>query len=154
MFNIFKKNSDQKPNTAKLSLPKSVKVRGYTIHRLPNGKFLAALEALKDVPGELLSACFPGLTPGQILGELKEINGSTLQGILGNLMIAAPKQVIRLVAQLTEIDESALLEDPNLGPDGLLEIMTLWVEVNNLENFIPAVRSLIKKLRTATGSSL
>jgi hypothetical protein len=124
-------------------------VRGYSIRKLPLGKFFAAVEHLKSVPGDLLSVCFPGQTPGAILGELKEFDEAALQRALGNLLIAAPRQIIRVAAALIEADEAALLEDPDLGLDGLAELLDAWIEVNDIANFLRAARGLIGKTRRA-----
>lgn len=72
---------------------------------------------------------------------------------LGNALLAAPKHIIRVVAELTGTPEEKLLNDESIGLDGLVEIMTAWVEVNRLEDFMPAVRRLVEKVRTALGSS-
>ena len=146
--NLFRRSGD----TAALSLPKSIKVRGYTVKRLSNGRFLQALEALQGMPIDILTACFPGTPATKILSQLTEPTSDTLLEIAGNLLIAAPRHLIKVVAQLTDIDEQALLDDEDIGLDGLMEIMTAWVEVNNLGNFLPAARALVMKLRTATGS--
>jgi hypothetical protein len=135
-----------------LSLPKSVSVRGYIIRKLPLGEYLKALEALNALPADLLSACFPGMSPGAVLDELKRFDAAALQRVIGRLMIAAPSQIIRMTAALTGIDEKALLEDPCVSLDGLAEIMLTWIEVNDLENFTRDVRALFSKTRTVAGS--
>ncbi len=142
-----------KPKTETLSLAKAVKVRGYQVRKLPLGKYLEAIELLRDVPGDLLTACFPGQSPEQILRMLKEFTGSDLQAVIGNLMIAAPRQVVRIVARLTEIDETALLDDPNVSLEGIVAIVEAWIEVNDIGNFIRAVRALITQARAAVQSS-
>lgn len=138
--------------TAAVSLPKSVRVRGCEIKRLALGGYLLAVEALQELPGELMSACFPSMDAGQILTAMKDIDAAALSGMVGNAMLAAPKHILRLTAQLTGIDERKLLEDPNIGLDGLVELLAAWVEVNNLGDFLPAVRKLIAKFRTAVGA--
>ncbi len=139
--------------TAALSLPKTRTVRGYEIKRLPIGGYLQAIEALQDLPGDLLTACFPGQDLGAVLGQLKTVNETQLQSVIGSALLAAPKYVIRFVARLIDIGEERLLNDADIGLDGLLEILNAWTEVNRLEDFLPAVRNLISRIRTATGSA-
>ena len=143
-MSLFKKAS-----TAALSLPKSRTVRGYEIKRLPMGKYLEAMQLLRDIPGDVAEACFPGETLDGVLARLKDIDLDMLKGILGNVMMTIPAHVVRIAAALTQIDEERLLHDESIGLDGLVEILTAWVEVNGLGNFIPAVRSMITKIRTA-----
>lgn len=140
-------------NTASLSLPKAKQVRGYEVKRLALGGYLSAIQLLQDLPGDLLSACFPGESLGVILERFKKVDEALLQTILGNAMLTAPKHILRVAAELTGIEEEKLLEDPEIGLDGLMEILTAWVEVNRLGDFIPAIRKLVEKVRMATGSS-
>lgn len=58
--------------------------------------------------------------------------------------------------ELMGLDEHALTDDPNVGLGGLLEMIEAWMEVNNLENFIIAARTLACRVRagmTGTGSN-
>ena len=54
---------------------------------------------------------------------------------------------VPLFAELAGLDEKALRDDPNVGLDGLLEMIEAWMEVNNLENFIGAARALWRRAR-------
>ncbi len=140
-------------STANLSLPQSKNVRGYEIKRLPLGKMIKAAEMLQDIPGGLMQACFPGAGAGEILTRLKSIDKDLLLDVVAKAAVAAPSYIVRVVSQLTEIEERALLEDEQVGMDGLAEIAQAWVEVNNIEGFTGAVRGLREMIRTALGSS-
>ena len=108
-----------------LSLPKARKVRGYTIERMPIGRFLAAARRLDEVPGQVLRRLFPGA-----------------------------EDAVRALASLDRAGLIALY--PNVGLDGLMEMIEAWMEVNNLENFIIAARTLARRVRagmTGTGSN-
>ena len=141
-------------NTAALSLPKTKTVRGCEIKRLPLGGYLQAVELLRGAAGDLLEACFPGRSLDQVLAGFRSVDTATVAAMLGDALAAAPKHVIHVAAELTGIDEQRLLEDPDIGLDGLVEILTAWVEVNRLGDFPVAVRALIAKVRTAPGNSL
>jgi len=140
-------------NTAALSLPKTRTVRGCTIRRLALGGYLQAIGTLQGFPSELLAACFPGEDLYGILDKLKRFDAGLLQTILAGALAAVPGHLVRLAAGLTGIEEEKLLNDPGIGPVGLAEILTAWVEVNGLDGFMPAVRGLAKGMRTAPGSS-
>ena len=67
-----------------------------------------------------------------------------------------PEKSVSLFAELMGLDEHALTDDPNVGLGGLLEMIEAWMEVNNLENFIIAARTLARRVRagmTGTGSN-
>lgn len=140
-------------HTVALSVPKAKKVRGCAIERLPLGGYLRAIRALQDFPDDLVAACFPGQDLGGILAQFRELDKDKLLSMIGNALLAAPKHFIHFAAELTGIDEEMLLNDPEIGLDGLLEILVAWAEVNKLGDFLPAVRKLTGKIRMATGSS-
>lgn len=140
-------------NTAAISLPKGRTVRGYRIQRLALGGYLSAIQLLQDLPGELMELCFPGETLDAILEHCKKADTALVQRVLGRLLTDAPQHVIRAAAELTGTPEERLLNDPEIGLDGLVELLSAWVEVNRLGDFIPAVRRLIRQVRTASGSS-
>ena len=58
-----------------------------------------------------------------------------------------PDEAVTVFAELTGLDEKALRDDPNVGLDGLMEMIEAWMEVNNLENFIIAARTLARRVR-------
>jgi len=140
-------------NTATLSLPKTKTVRGYEIKRLALGGYLQAIDLIQEFPTQLMNACFPGDDLHAIIEKLKRMDAGLLEAVLGGALLTAPKMVIRLAAGLTGIDEQQLLDDPEIGLDGLVEMLIAWVEVNRLGDFLPAVRKLIAKMRAAVGNS-
>ncbi len=139
-------------NTVKLSLPAAQTVRGYEIKRMPLGPMLDAIETLRELPGDLLKICFPGQDAGQILKQLKSFDSDMLITAFGNALTIAPKHTIKVFAELCGVPEEAFIKDANIGADGLLEMVTAWIEVNGIENFIKAVRPLVEKIRAAAGS--
>jgi len=142
-----------KKNTAALSLPKSKTVRGYEIKRLALGGYIRAFELLQEFPTDLMEACFPGDGLRGILERLKRFDAALLESIMGGALAAAPALIIKITAELTGIDEQELRDNPDVGPVGLVEILTVWAEVNSIADFMPAVRKLIGKMRAAVGSS-
>lgn len=135
--------------TVQMSVAQSRKVRGYEIKRMPLGAYLTAMETLKDLPGELLSICFPGLAPAEVLTQLAQLDATTLQSVVSRVIVSAPQHIIRAVSLMTDIPEERLLEDPKVGLDGLIEIVDAWIEVNGLANFMSAARTVVAKVRVA-----
>lgn len=127
----------------------------YRVRRMAMGQFLAALEELRELPGQLLSACFPGLTLTEIFEALKQLDEQLLTQIFANALSAAAPQVVALAARLSGIPENALLDDPAIGPAGVVEILkTVW-EINDLKNLWAALgqcRAILAP-RTKHGSS-
>ena len=147
MINYFKKVAGN------ISLPGVRKVRGYEIKRMPIGAYIAALEKLQNFPAEAKEAVFPGMNADAILKQLKTIDTTTIGQIAVKAFTALPKHASALISALTGISEDKLLNDPAIGLDGLVEIIDAWLEVNNIENFISAARSLMAKAKTQAAVS-
>ena len=133
--------------TATVSLGKTAVVRGYTIRRLPLGRYLEMTEMLRDMPERVIQACFPGQSAMQVLGQLKRIDAAMLSDILMRVMTAAPAEAVRLLAYCTGIDEKTLLEDENIGLDGAAEMIEACYEINQLGNFTQAAVRLAAKAK-------
>ncbi len=147
-MNLFKKIAGN------LSLPGVRKVRGYEIKRMPIGAYIAALEKLQNFPAEAMAAVFPGMDADAILKSLKAVDTAMIGQLAVRAFTSLPKQAAALIAELTSIPEDKLLNDPDIGLDGLVEIIGAWLEVNNIENFIAAARSLMARAKTqAAGTS-
>lgn len=137
-----------------LSLPKARKVRGYTIERMPIGRFLAATRRLDEVPGQVLRRLFPGAEDA--VRALASLDRAGLIALYARALTVLPDEAVTVFAELASLDEKALRDDPNVGLDGLMEMIEAWMEVNNLENFIIAARTLARRVRagmTGTGSN-
>jgi len=78
---------------AKLSLPESRTVCGYEIKKMPIGAYLRAAERLGSLPEGLISACFPGKSPAEVLDSLTQIAKDGLANIIG-AFIKGPSLII------------------------------------------------------------
>ncbi|HNX63135.1 MAG TPA: hypothetical protein PKN45_10885 [Candidatus Limiplasma sp.] len=132
-------------NSIRLSIPKDKKVRGYVVKRMPLGAYLKALEALQDFPQEIAMKLIPNCTGiDQVLVYFKTITKNSLVTMIVGLMSVVPEKFIELVSQLTEIPYDSMIDDPNIGLDGLAEIVAAWLEVNGTENFLRAASQAIE----------
>jgi hypothetical protein len=136
-----------------LSLSNSRKVRGYEIKRMPIGAYIVAMEKLQNFPAEAMEAMFPGMDADAILKQLKTIDTALLGQLAMRAFTALPKHASALISALTGIPEDKVLNDPNIGLDGLIEITGAWIEVNGIENFFKAARDLMEKVKTQAAGS-
>ena len=136
--------------TTQLSTPKEKRVRGYTIRKLPIGAYVAAISAIEDMPKEIIKACFG--EDVDMLSELTKLDSDKLITLFVRGMKVVPSYMLDLIAMLTELDREAIENDRNLGLDGLMELVAAWLEVNDFENFMQAVRALSQKMTTANSS--
>lgn len=140
-----------KKNSVELSLRRSETVRGYEIRRLPLGEYLAVAQMLRDLPQKLLAACFPEGTLSDALGALRTADAEKLLGLLANAMQVMPQEMVRVLAGLTGVEESALLSDPDIGLDGAAEMLLTFWRLNGMENFMQAAGCMaaqVRKIRT------
>ena len=145
-----------KQDSIDLSLSRSVTVRGYEIKRAALGAYLQALKQLQSFPKDVTAALFPGQNADQVLETLKHISSDTLLALVARALTVVPDRALALVAKLTGIPLNRLNNDANIGLDGLMEIVTAWMELNGIENFMRAARQLINKAKASaagTGSS-
>lgn len=137
-----------------LSLPAARTVRGYEIGRMPIGRFLRAARRIDGVPEEVLARLFPDSQDA--VRALASLDRAGLIGLCARALTVLPDEAVTVFAELAGLDEQALRDDPNVGLDGLLEMIEAWMEVNNLENFIGAARALWRRARagrTGAGSN-
>lgn len=135
--------------SVQLSIPKSKTVRGYEIKRLPLGRYLQMVEALNSLPQELMLAAFPGKTEMQALAELKILSADGIPALFLKLATAMPARAIQMLSMATGIEESKLTEDENIGLDGAAEMVQAVIEVNGIENFMKAVRTIGNRVKAA-----
>lgn len=133
------------------SLPQTRRVRGYVVRRMPLGAFLSALETLEGLPGELLARLFPGQTAAQALASLRALDPDGLTRLIARLIASAPGLMLGAAAELTGVSEDELRTDPDLGAEGLAELIEAWVEVNGIENFIRTTGGLWRRARALVG---
>ena len=145
MANVLEKL--KKKSSTALSLPGIKKIRGYTIKKMPLGDFLKATQTLQDFPRELMAAIFPGESPDDIFAALKAVDKETAMQLIVRAFLAIPERMVGLFAELSGLNRDTLLNDKKLGPDGFMELVTAWVEVNGIENFMAALRGVYGKVR-------
>ena len=134
-------------NSIDVSLPQSVRVRGQDIRRMPLGKYLQAIRLLERFPRETAAKLVPDGDVSAVLSALKTLDRQALIDLGLKAMTIVPQQAVQLVSVLTEISEDTLLNDPQIGADGLIEILEAWLEVNAVENFTKAANRVGKQIK-------
>lgn len=140
-------------NTIQKSMEMSRTVRGYEIRRMPLGAFLEAVDAIREAPVQILESIYPGKGAMEALRNLSGLNTQSLRGVLISAFTYAPDHVVGVLSKLFDISKENLLSDPKIGLDGLTELLNAWLDLNNIENFISAVRPLVSRIRTALDAS-
>ena len=121
---------------------------------MPIGRFLRAARRIDGLPQEVLRRLFPHAQDAA--RALASLDRAGLIALYARALTVLPDEAVTVFAELTGLDEKALRDDPNVGLDGLMKMIEAWMEVNNLENFIIAARTLARRVRagmTGTGSN-
>ena len=127
----MKENADK----TRLSIPKVRKVCGYEIKKMPIGRYLEAMEEISEFPSGLIDECFPGMELHEIIEKLAAFDEKMLKAVVTNALTKAPRYFVGFTARLIGVREEDLLNDENVGLDGLAEIIEAFIEVNRLGKF-------------------
>lgn len=138
--------TDKKTGAA-LSIPMSETVRGYEIKRLPLGRYMQALEALRSAPEAVMQACFPGMDAAQILTRLKTLDKDALMALILRAMAVVPGEAVKLLSLLTGVPQATLLDDAAIGLDGALEMLEAFWRLNGIENFTQAAARMVAQFK-------
>ncbi|MCL2618272.1 MAG: hypothetical protein FWD98_04360 [Defluviitaleaceae bacterium] len=135
----------------KLSVPLCKRVCGYEIRKLPLGRHIEAIGEIHALYDELTGLCFPGMELRDITESLAAFDEKMLRKCIGNVFAVVPTHVIGLVSRLSGIEAERLLNDENIGLDGIADIVLAVLEVNNVGKFLAAagkVRGMMRPPQT------
>ena len=137
------------------SIPQSKNVHGIEIKKLPLGAYLDAIDSIKNLPEILLQNSFPGLTPDEVLAKFKTMDQDALLEVAGNLLATVPEQTLRFVAKLIGIEYETLRNDPEIGLNGIKDIVIAFWKLNDMASFFADVKKAVmssKLIQTNIGS--
>ena len=112
----------------------------------------------KNLPELLLHKSFPGLTPDQVLTKFKKMDQDMLIEVAGNLLVAVPEQALRFISALISVEYEQLRDDPDIGLNGIKDIIKEFWKINDMQSFFSDVRraisqsSLMKQMNTGSKS--
>ena len=82
---------------------------------------------------------------------ITQIDADGLSELLLRAMAVVPGEAVRLIAQLTGVPEEKLLGDPQIGLDGVAQMLEAFWRINGLGNFTQAVRRAAAAVRAGAG---
>lgn len=129
-----------KKNNETISLGKVEVVNGIEVRKMPVGKYLEALQELKNLPSDFIKEVSNGV-------EFKLSDMFNLENLItlfSQLLIIAPKFLFKFLSKLLDVNEEVLKDE--LTPNELLEVCIKFWEVNNLENFFNQMKSILVKM--------
>ncbi len=128
-----------KPSSVSVSLPRSIKVRGYTIKKMPIGAYLTAMETLQDLPMQLMEALFPGQDASGILAQLTALDKDGLSSLL---MRALTETITRLknAAAFGGAAHLSLAQKVQTATEGLKNENSILEQINKRDKYIIMVK--------------
>lgn len=127
------------------SIPKTKNIHGIEIKKLPMGAYLDAIESIKSLPEILFQKSFPGLTPDQVLSKFKKMDQDMLIEVVGNLLVSVPEQALRFMSALIGVEYERLRDDPDIGLNGIKDIIKEFWKINDMQSFFSDVRRAISQ---------
>ena len=130
----------------KLSLPKTKKIHGVEIKKMPCGKYFEALQTLKDLPEDFVKELSDN---GQDFKLSEIFTMENIMTLVTKLLIILPDFTFRFVSELTDIDEDIIRDQ--LTPKELLDIVQEFWKINELESFFDQMKPIMNKITTLIG---
>lgn len=137
-MNIFAKNK-----STGMSLPKSKKVHGIEVKKVPVGTYLSAMRELEELPGAIINELFPSKTMVDIMDELTNLTNDSLIRIITRLLVVAPEYVVSTLALILGVDKEVIKS--TLTPKELCDVIKEYWVLNDMTDFFGNVSGLIKK---------
>lgn len=127
-----------------LSLGNSKIMYGIKIRKLPIGKYLELTKKINILGKDLLEKGFCNKTIEEILEDLSNINKEELIKLFNGVLNTAPDLVIDFIVDILDIDKDKFINNEEIGLYELIEIIEVFIEINNLGKLIEKLKNLIK----------
>ena len=133
-------------NSESLSLPKTKKLYGVEIKKMPCGKYFEALQTLKNLPEDFIKE----LSDDKQNFKLSEMfTMENIMNLIARLLIVLPDFTFTFLSKLMDVDEDKIRNE--LTPKELLDIAKEFWKINDLESFFVQMKSIVEKIMTTIG---
>lgn len=129
-----------------VSLPKKKTVHGVEVKKMPCGRYFEALQTLKDLPENFFKELMKDKKDFK-LSEMMSLEGVT--ELVMRLLVILPDFSISLFATLLDIEEDKIRNE--LTPKELVDILTEFWKINELESFFTQMKPVAEKVLTLIG---
>ena len=129
-----------KSNEAK-SLPKTIRIHGVEIRKMPCGKYFEALQTLKDLPEDFIKELSDN---GQDFKLSEMFTMENIMNVVMKLLIILPNFTFEFLSKVMDIDRDIL--ENELTPKELLDVVQEFWKINELESFFDQMKPILKKM--------
>lgn len=120
-------------------------VHGIKVKKLPIGDFIKAVEEIGNLPLLMLSKLFPDKSGAEALYAVRFMNREDMLKIICKALTVLPREFLGFISSL--LDEDAEKISENLTPIEIMDVLTEFWEINDLENFIKKAKALVMTLK-------
>lgn len=128
------------------SLPKTIRLYGVEIKKMPCGKYFEALQTLKDLPEDFIKELSDN---GQDFKLSEMFTVENIMNLITKLMIITPKFLFSFLSQILDVEEEKLKDE--LTPIEVIEICKKFWEVNKLEDFFDQMKPVMRGITNLIG---
>lgn len=128
------------------SLPKTIKLYGVEIKKMPCGKYFEALQTLKDLPEDFIKELSDN---GQDFKLSEMFTVENIINLITKLMIITPKFLFSFLSQILDVEEEKLKDELTLIE--VIEICKKFWEVNKLEDFFDQMKPVMRGITNLIG---
>lgn len=129
----------------KKSLGEEKIVHGVTVKKLPIGAFIKAMEDIGNLPVLMLEKLFPDKSGAEALYAIRFMNREDMLKIVCKALTILPREFISFVSSLLNEDAEKLSE--KLTPMEMIDVLTEFWEINDIENFIKKAKALVMTVK-------
>lgn len=128
------------------SLPKTIKLHGVEVRKMPCGKYFEALQTLKNLPEDFIKELSD---KGQDFKLSEMFTVENIMNLITKLLIILPDFTFQFLSVLMDIDEDVLRDE--LSPKEVLDIVQEFWKMNELESFFDQMKPMLKGITTLIG---
>ncbi len=128
------------------SLPKTIKLHGVEVRKMPCGKYFEALQTLKNLPEDFIKELSD---KGQDFKLSEMFTVENIMNLITKLLIILPDFTFQFLSVLMDIDEDILRN--GLSPKEILDIVQEFWKMNELESFFDQMKPMLKGITTLIG---
>jgi len=110
-------------------------MHGIEIKKMPVRAYMQFAEKGAALVPVFLDKLFPDMSTPEIAAKVMTLDRNGATKLVMDLIITAPQALCELFAELLGVEPARLMDDPNIGPTELWDIMEYWYNINNLQGF-------------------
>ena len=129
-----------------LSLPKKKIVHGVEICKMPCGKYIEALQTLRNLPEDFIKEL---TKDGQEFKLSEMFTMENIMTLVTRLLLILPDFTFNFLSILLGIDEDKIRNE--LTPKEILDIVKEFWTINELESFFDQMKLMLSKAMTLIG---